>query len=132
MKKDEIKQKLKQLLKNAYAPYSGVQVSSILISKSNKVYVGVNIENASYGATICAERSAIFAAISNGEKANNIQEIHIYSNVGKALYPCSLCLQVMVEFLDLDQKIYIHSDKQAIKKTIDELVPYKVTKTSFK
>ncbi len=83
-------------LKNAYAPYSKFQVGAALLTKSGKVFTGVNIENASYGLTVCAERVAIFKAVSEGETEFKKIAITIKGK-GKAL-PCGACLQVMAEF----------------------------------
>ena len=74
-----MKEKLEKLLDNAYAPYSNFKVSCILKTNDSKEFIGVNVENASYGATICAERSAILSAISHGYKKGDFQEIHIFS-----------------------------------------------------
>ena len=124
-------EKLTKLLKSSYSPYSKVKVSSIVIASSGKEYKGVNIENASYGGTICAERSALANAVSNENGANSFKEIHIYSNVGKALFPCSICLQFMTEFFNKSTKIYIYGNENIITTNINKLVPFKVTKESF-
>lgn len=126
-----MKQKLNELLKDSYSPYSKVKVSSIVITKDGKEYKGVNIENSSFGATICAERSAIFSAISNGSK--EFKEIHLYSNQEQHLYPCFLCRQVMTEFFDNDTKIFIYSknSEEVKEETITTLCPNSVTKESY-
>ncbi len=76
---------VKDGLKNSYAPYSGVKVSALAITPDGKVYRGVNVENASLGLTVCAERVAIFNAVSNGEK--RIKTIVLTSNLDKPIYP---------------------------------------------
>ncbi|WP_010249073.1 cytidine deaminase [Acetivibrio cellulolyticus] len=86
--------------KNAYAPYSNFHVGAALIGNSGKVYTGVNIENSSYGATICAERTAICKAISEGEKS--IKAIAIASDSEDYTFPCGICRQVILEFADKD------------------------------
>lgn len=89
---------------NAYAPYSNFKVGAALLSKSGKVYSGCNIENISFSSTICAERTAFFNAISNGEK--EFEKIAIVGGLCDVLtdytMPCGVCRQVMVEFCDID------------------------------
>lgn len=80
--------------KNSYSPYSSYQVGSALLIETGEVFTGTNIENSSYGATICAERVAISNAVSNGFK--NFKAIAIYSKDGGM--PCGICLQVISEF----------------------------------
>ena len=82
-----MKDKLIELLNNSYAPYSNMHFACIVETKNGNFYEGVNIENASYGATICAERNAINNAVSHGERE---------------CYPCNLCKQTFVEFFDKD------------------------------
>lgn len=85
----------------AYAPYSKVHVGAALLGKSGAVYTGVNVENASFGATNCAERTAIFKAVSEGEQ--NFTAIAVASNLDHPISPCGICRQVIVEFgVDID------------------------------
>jgi len=92
--------------KNAYVPYSKYAVGAALLSGSGKVYTGVNIENAAFPVTICAERTAIFKAISEGEK--ELKAIAVVTKNGG--FPCGSCRQVMAEF-NPDMKIYIANEK---------------------
>lgn len=87
----------KKGMDQAYAPYSGFRVGAALLARSGRVYVGCNIENASYGATVCAERTAIFKAVSEGER--EFDTIAVVCSEGRKAYPCGICLQVMSEFL---------------------------------
>ena len=87
----------KKAMEFAYAPYSNFKVGAALLSADGNVYTGCNIENSSYGATNCAERTAIFKAISEGEK--DFTKIAIVSSEGKETFPCGICLQVMAEFM---------------------------------
>jgi cytidine deaminase len=80
---------------NAHAPYSGFRVGAAVLGGSGKVYPGCNVENASYGLTICAERVAIASAVAAGEKA--VEVIAVVAD-DKPLRPCGACLQVMAEF----------------------------------
>lgn len=84
-----------EIRENAYAKYSNFKVGSALLSKSGKVYIGVNVENSSYGATICAERSAISQGVTCGEQ--EFIAIAIAGSHGKTL-PCGICRQVIFEF----------------------------------
>lgn len=79
---------------NSYSPYSNYKVGAAIKTKNGKIFVGTNVENASYGMTICAERSAVFAAISCGEK--NLDSIAIVTKDGGS--PCGSCRQVLNEF----------------------------------
>ncbi len=90
----------KQALKFSYSPYSKYPVGAAVVGKSGKIYTGTNVENASYGLSMCAERVAIFNAISNGEKG--IKDICI---VAKSATPCGACRQVILEFADKKSKI---------------------------
>ena len=90
---------------NSYSPYSKFKVGAGLLSLDNKIITGCNVENISYGATICAERVAISTAVSKGIK--NFKAIVISTNMQAPAYPCALCLQVISEFCDADFKIYL-------------------------
>lgn len=113
--------KLKELSQKSYSKYSKFSVSSILITKSGKEYYGVNVENASYSLTICAERNAIFSAVTSGEK--DFKRIYVYANSDKLPFPCGACLQVMSEFVDDDFKIILVSNKEKKEFKFYELFP---------
>lgn len=117
-------QKLKDGLKNSYSPYSNYPVSAVVITKDGKEYTGVNIENASYGATICAERSSIFKAVSEGYRKGDLKELHLMVGSGRIGMPCFLCRQVISEFFEEDDTIVCYStkgDKRSFK--VGELCP---------
>lgn len=124
MKEDykEILEILKELLKNSYSPYSKFRVGAIALTKEGKIFKGVNIENASYGLTVCAERVAIFKAVSEGYK--DLEKIYIYADKNPC-YPCGACLQVMAEF-NKDMEIIIFDKDKMIKKKLKNLLtnPY--------
>ncbi len=88
--------------KKAYAPYSGFRVGAALLTKEGKVFTGCNVENASYGLSNCAERTAVFAAVAAGYR--DFDALAIVSDSGTATYPCGACRQVLVEF-NPDMKI---------------------------
>jgi len=92
-------------LKHSYSPYSHFQVGSCLVDEKGELYFGCNVENASYGATICAERVAFFKALSEG--ARDFQMILVLTDTKKPTPPCALCLQVMAEFCRPDFPIYL-------------------------
>lgn len=96
----------------AYTPYSNFKVGAALLTTNENVFLGCNIENGSYGATNCAERTAIFKAISEGY--TDFEKIAIVSSSGDFTMPCGICLQVMSEFM-LDKDIVLSNDNGDIK-----------------
>lgn len=108
--------------KKAYAPYSGFNVGAALLCKSGNVYTGCNVENSSYGASNCAERTALFKAVSEGER--DFVKIAIVSEKGGLTFPCGICRQVLSEFMP-NGRIVLYSDEQGIKEfALNELLPY--------
>ena len=117
---------LKDNCKFSYAPYSKFKVSAVLVTKSGKIYTGVNVENASYGATVCAERIAIFKAVSEGEKDFNRIYLYVEDKDGNhpVVPPCGVCRQVMSEF-SMDMKVIMVGDKDKTEiSTVSELLPH--------
>lgn len=105
----------------AYAPYSGFKVGAAVLTEDGMVFLGNNIENASYGATVCAERVAIFKAISEAKK--NIVKIAIASDTEDFTYPCGICRQVISEFMP--NGTIVLGDKNDIKTySVSELLPH--------
>lgn len=86
----------KESANRAYTPYSKFKVGAAILTKTGKIYSGCNIENVSYGLTICAERVAIFKALSEGER--NFSQLIIYSQTKDFTMPCGACLQVLAQF----------------------------------
>jgi len=111
----------KQAAQNAYAPYSNFYVGAALLTDDDEVYTGCNIENASYGATNCAERTAIFKAVSEGKR--NFKKIAVVSKVGVTAYPCGVCLQVMNEFMP-EGIVVLENEDKIITYTVRELLPH--------
>lgn len=93
---DFLMERAKEVSNNAYMPYSGFPVGACVLGASGQIYTGCNVENASYGLSICAERSAITTAISNGEKS--ILAIAVYAQKMQNCLPCGTCRQVIFEF----------------------------------
>ncbi len=110
----------KKVLGNSYAPYSNFRVCAVLLTEEGEIFTGVNIENSSFGLTICAERVAIFKAVSEGYK--NLKAILIYTDKNPC-YPCGACLQVMSEF-NKDMEIFIVEDEKIIKRKLKDLYPF--------
>lgn len=106
----------------AYVPYSNFKVGAAVLTEDDHIYIGCNVENASYGATNCAERTAIFNAVSEG-----YQYIKAIAVVGDALgytYPCGICRQVICEFADDNTKIILaKSEDDYVIKTMEEILP---------
>lgn len=108
--------------KNSYSPYSNFRVSCVVKTASGAIYKGVNIENAAYSPCLCAERSAMSTAITEGETKFSYIVINGDSH---DTYPCGVCRQFIREFADKDTKIVIANDIDDYKiHTIDELLPH--------
>lgn len=106
-----MKEKLLNLLNNSYSPYSKFRVASIVVMKDGNEFNGVNVENASYGATICAERSAIVSAISAGYKRYDFKELYVMCDSSKISSSCFICRQLIEEFFDKDANVTFMSNK---------------------
>lgn len=108
--------------KQAYAPYSNFQVGACILTDNGNTYTGCNMENASFGLTICAERNAIANAIANGER--KIKAVGIYSPKMENCYPCGACRQVISEFSgENNVDIILKSGDELNVFTIKELLP---------
>lgn len=111
----------KKAMQNAYVPYSHFKVGAALLDKNSTVFLGCNIENASYGATCCAERTAVFKAISEG--VTTFEKIAIVSDSKKLTPPCGICRQVLLEFMP-EGAVILENEKGEIKTyTVKELLP---------
>lgn len=114
----------KKVKKNSYSPYSNFRVGAAIKMNDGKIFTGVNIENVSFGATNCAERSAIFTAISQGYQPKSIEAIAVSGDTEAFLPPCSICRQVMVELCSPDTSVYLsRQDGQIMETSVEELVP---------
>lgn len=120
-----MKEKLIELLNNSYAPYSNYHVSAILVCKDGTMFKGVNVENASYGACICAERSAIVSAVSNGYKKGDFKALYIMNDSGKIGMPCFQCRQVFTELFEKDMLVTcMNTQGESIILPVSDLCPY--------
>jgi cytidine deaminase len=103
-----MKEKLKEYFKNTYAPYSKYEVVACVVTKDNKEFYGVNIENISYGATICAERVAVNTAIANGYRKGDFKALYVMTK-NELSYPCFLCRQTISEFFTGEEDLILYS-----------------------
>lgn len=134
MNKKELFTLAKEAMKNSYAPYSNYNVGAALLTKNDKVYMGCNIENASYSLTNCAERTALFSAISNGEK--EYEAICVVGGKDGEIIdyamPCGACRQVLAEFCDKDFMVYVGINENDIKEfKLGELLPHSFDKSKL-
>lgn len=116
--------------KFAYTPYSHFKVGAALLTKSGKLYTGCNIENSSYTPTVCAERTAVFKAVSEGES-----DFAVIAVVGgkeenplEFCSPCGVCRQVLAEFCGEDFRILLGNPDKFQSYTVDEILPFSFTK----
>lgn len=135
MKDSELIALAKKAAENAYVPYSGYTVGAALLAKNGKVYLGCNIENAAYGPTNCAERTAFFKAVSEGER--EFEAIAVVG--GKSLdfkdyfTPCGVCRQVMAEFCGEEFRVLIGKNgEEYLSLTLGEILPYTFSSESLK
>ena len=102
---EQLMNRAKEASKTSYSPFSRFAVGAAVLTASGKIYEGCNVENSSFGLTICAERCAIFKAISEGERV--IRAVAIYSPNADSCYPCGACRQVMYEFQGNNEEISV-------------------------
>ena len=122
MNKEQLLAQSKIARENAYVPYSKFPVGAALLAEDGTVFHGCNVENASYGLTNCAERTAIFKAVSQGVK--NFKAIAIVADTEGPCAPCGACRQVIAEFCDGDMPVYLTNLKGDVQETtVRELLP---------
>lgn len=118
-------EKLLELHQNSYVPISNFPVSACVVTKDGRKFFGVNVEDASTRAGTCAERTAIFNAITAGVKKEDFLELHVMVSSGKVGMPCFVCRQMISEVYSKDAKVYCYSIKgDVIEHTVAELCPY--------
>ena len=111
----------------SYSPYSDFKVGAALLCDDDSVYVGCNVENASYGATVCAERTAFLKAVSDGKrKFSKIAIVGgLRGDIDSPCYPCGICRQFMAEFCDGEFEIVTVKNGQILKNKLSELLPFR-------
>lgn len=122
-------------MQKAYAPYSGYKVGAALLASSGEVYIGCNIENSAFSPTVCAERTAFFKAISEGERDFSAIAIAGCKDgiISGVFPPCGVCRQVMAEFCGGDFKILLVKGKAGFEEhTLSELLPISFGKNAMK
>lgn len=120
---DELTKQAETARKEAYVPYSKFAVGAAVLAEDGQVYTGCNIENSAFGVTICAERVAIFKAISKGNR--HLNKIAVVADTKGPVSPCGACRQVMTEFMNPDGEITLsnlHGDHQQF--TVEEILPF--------
>lgn len=121
MDNNELVKFAKTAKENAYAPYSGFRVGAALLDKFGNVHTGCNIENASFGATNCAERTAIFKAVSQG--FHNFEAIAVASDSKDLIFPCGICRQVIAEF-GIQRIIVSRDDGTFVEYKLEDILPF--------
>lgn len=120
--KDEWLKEVIEAQSRAYTPYSKFNVGALLVTDDDEYIYGANIENASYPATICAERSALVSAYSNN--ITKFKALVVVTDADAPASPCGICRQVMKELCDDDMPVYLTSKSgEVIKRTVDDLLP---------
>jgi len=131
MDANKLLEEAKVAREKAYAPYSKFSVGAALLTKSGKVFHGCNIENASFGLTNCAERTALFKAVSEGE--TEFQALLVVANTKNPVAPCGACRQVIAEFCPPEMPVYLANIYGDIKQTtVEQLLPSSFTSEDMK
>lgn len=111
--------------KNAYVPYSNFMVGAAVLLKDGTIITGCNVENASYGLSMCAERNTLFKMVSMGYRKEDTVAMAVVGDTEDPISPCGACRQVMVELLNPNAKIYLANLHGKVKEmTLEELLPY--------
>ncbi|HET9958896.1 MAG TPA: cytidine deaminase, partial [Polyangiaceae bacterium] len=111
----------RKVSRHAHAPYSGYHVGAALLTRSGAVFTGCNVENASYGATLCAERAAIASMIAAGDR--EVVSVLVFTEKGPPAMPCGICRQTLVEFATPDCSVYVATGTDQLETTLGALLP---------
>ena len=126
----KLRESSKAVSVHSYSPYSKFKIGATLVIKGGKTFSGTNVENASFGLSMCAERNAIFQAVAHGEQ--QIETMAIYSPLKTHVVPCGVCLQVMIEFMQMDSSIYLFCESDDyIKEPFSYFLPHPFLKESL-
>lgn len=123
MSEAELIEQAKKMLSLSYAPYSGFAVGAALECADGTVYTGCNVENASYGATICAERTALVKAVSEGHRDDFVR-LALISLSSDYCFPCGICRQMLLEFAPHLQILCAQNDGRYIRQSLEDLLPH--------
>ena len=135
MEKGDCQKLIREALKArefSYSPYSDYRVGAALMTKEGEIFTGCNIENASYGATNCEERTAIFSFYASGYRKDDIEAIAIVSNGKRIGTPCGICRQVLSELLNPETPIILATRDDVMYTNIKELLPYNFSSEDLK
>jgi cytidine deaminase len=114
----------KKARENAYVPYSGFAVGAVVLDSDNHLHHGCNVENAAYGPTNCAERTALFRAIADGRKDGEFQAIAVIGDTDQPITPCGVCRQVIAELCEPNMPVILGNLRGAYRvTTVSELLP---------
>jgi cytidine deaminase len=122
---DELIAAAKRVRANAYAPYSHFQVGAALLGSDGRIYTGCNVENASYGLSVCAERTAVFQAVSQG--LTSFQALALVADSEEPVSPCGACRQVLAEFSPEMPVLMVNLKGKIVRSTVEKLLPSSFT-----
>lgn len=124
MNPQELIEFAKEAMKRAYTPYSNFQVGAALLDANGHVHLGCNVENAAYGPTNCAERTALFRAIADGHPQGSFKAIAVTGDTEGPIAPCGVCRQVLIELCEPEMPVYLSNLKGAfVETTVAALLP---------
>ena len=133
MKPNELIEKAKEARKLSYSPYSHFAVGAALLCKDGRVFIGTNVENSSYPLCMCAERNALYNAMMNGVKKEDMVALALAADTDEPCSPCGACRQVISELFPKKAPIYMANMKGDVQETnIDELLPYAFSEDALK
>lgn len=118
---DQLKKAARRAAENSYSPYSNYRVGAAVLAKNGRIYAGTNVENSSYGLTLCAERVAVASAVSAGERV--IKALAIYTPSDEPVPPCGACLSFIAEFAEGDVSILMFTDNKESWANLAQLLP---------
>lgn len=128
LSKESLMNYAKEAKENAYCPYSNFPVGAAFLCKDGAILKGANVENVSFGATCCAERTALFYGASLGYRKGDIAALAIAGNTEDFLPPCNICRQVLVEFCEPEMPVYLLNGKgEILSLKLQDLVPFSFT-----